>query len=82
MSTDVESDTVTPGLMVGTEPGTGNRASVGQEITLEIAVPVPSTTTSAGPTTTAPAATTPPATSASSTPTTTATPSSTSRPSA
>jgi serine/threonine-protein kinase len=54
-STDVESDEVQPGLVVGTEPGANNRVQAGQEITLLIAVPVPSqeTTPSAATTTAA-----------------------------
>jgi serine/threonine-protein kinase len=62
VSTSVESADVATGLVVGTEPGANTRVSAGQEITLKIAVPVPSTATT-------PATT--PATSSSSTPTST-----------
>jgi beta-lactam-binding protein with PASTA domain/tRNA A-37 threonylcarbamoyl transferase component Bud32 len=54
VTTNVESDDVPAGLVVGTEPGANTRVSAGQEITLKIAVPVPSTVTtpSTTPTTT------------------------------
>jgi serine/threonine-protein kinase len=66
VTTNVESDTVAPGLVVGTEPGVNNRVTAGQEITLELAVPVPSATTtpSATPTASPTRTTTPPTTSA------------------
>jgi beta-lactam-binding protein with PASTA domain/tRNA A-37 threonylcarbamoyl transferase component Bud32 len=44
-TTNVESDAVTPGLVEGTEPGANTRVTAGQEVTLKIAVPIPSTTT-------------------------------------
>ena len=76
-STDVESEDVQPGLVVGTEPGANNRVQSGQEITLLIAVPVPSqqTTTPAAPTTPSGSATPP-----SSSPSPTTTPSTTKSP--
>jgi beta-lactam-binding protein with PASTA domain/tRNA A-37 threonylcarbamoyl transferase component Bud32 len=66
VTTNVESSDVPAGLVVGTEPGANTRVSAGQEITLKLAVPVPSTVTTPSTTSTTP---TPPTTS--STPTST-----------
>jgi serine/threonine-protein kinase len=66
VTTNVESDDVPAGLVVGTEPGANTRVSAGQEITLKIAVPIPSTVTT--PSTTPPTTSSSTPTSASSTP--------------
>ncbi|MCU1606167.1 MAG: pknB [Modestobacter sp.] len=66
VTTNAESNDVPAGLVVGTEPGANTRVSAGQEITLKLAVPVPSTVTTPSTTSTTP---TPPTTS--STPTST-----------
>ncbi|SDY23860.1 serine/threonine protein kinase [Modestobacter sp. DSM 44400] len=57
-STNVESDEVAPGQAVGTEPGANTRVLAGQEITLKLAVPIPSTETA--PSSTSPTTSTPP----------------------
>jgi beta-lactam-binding protein with PASTA domain/tRNA A-37 threonylcarbamoyl transferase component Bud32 len=67
-TTNVESDAVAPGQVEGTEPGANTRVTAGQEITLKIAVPIPSTQTTPPSPTPTPTTPSPTPTSASPTP--------------